>query len=548
MASSIFLLPEIILPIVSCLKNDPYSLHSCMLVSRSWCKLTVPFLWTDPFNPYSSNTQIISTYMNSLSSSHKSFLKKIYPMEKLEIDKPPPIFNYTNYLKVLNYSLLHDAVHAWCDLYRIRSVFKQEDDDDFEECKKESGEYFYDGGDSLLFNPKIKILELLFDLLLEKTTLTTLSIKVITHRYEFCTTLSKLTIDCSWGNDASSNKLLISQTCLIELIIINRWPNHLLDSGNNEEENNDTYNNDVYIYTDVYNENYYNNDSNNNDNDDSNYGFLKTIKCLEFKNSEDVDRDNDGSLDVLKYCENLKVLKFNNWKSFGHKYSLDLADIYFPKLEELLFSTYTPRLDILIKIIRINGQNLKCLTLVALTHSSIKSANKKFFIKYKLLIETISENCPNLITLNTSISSITMSGHCNLLQRCTWLANLSVEFIHNSQGPFFPTNESLLLLLGSSIPISLKQLTLKLTLIFEPKTLHNFLFEHCKARLEKLKLFMRANNEHFAVLQEYAKTFGSLKLLDLRNCDGIEQDQFHDSKKYIKEVIIFNSYGERVAW
>ncbi|CAJ0750495.1 14774_t:CDS:2, partial [Entrophospora sp. SA101] len=33
---------------------------------RSWCKLTVPFLWTDPFNPYSSNTQIISTYMNSL--------------------------------------------------------------------------------------------------------------------------------------------------------------------------------------------------------------------------------------------------------------------------------------------------------------------------------------------------------------------------------------------------------------------------------------------------------------------------------------------------
>ncbi|CAJ0759832.1 23929_t:CDS:2 [Entrophospora sp. SA101] len=460
MASSIFLLPEIILPIVSCLKNDPYSLHSCMLVSRSWCKLTVPFLWTDPFNPYSSNTQIISTYMNSLSSSHKSFLKKIYPMEKLEIDKPPPIFNYTNYLK--------------------------------------SGEYFYDGGDSLLFNPKIKILELLFDLLLEKTTLTTLSIKVITHRYEFCTTLSKLTIDCSWGNDASSNKLLISQTCLIELIIINRWPNHLLDS--------------------------------------------------EFKNSEDVDRDNDGSLDVLKYCENLKVLKFNNWKSFGHKYSLDLADIYFPKLEELLFSTYTPRLDILIKIIRINGQNLKCLTLVALTHSSIKSANKKFFIKYKLLIETISENCPNLITLNTSISSITMSGHCNLLQRCTWLANLSVEFIHNSQGPFFPTNESLLLLLGSSIPISLKQLTLKLTLIFEPKTLHNFLFEHCKARLEKLKLFMRANNEHFAVLQEYAKTFGSLKLLDLRNCDGIEQDQFHDSKKYIKEVIIFNSYGERVAW
>nr|CAG8514036.1 7147_t:CDS:2 [Entrophospora candida] len=492
MASSIFLLPEIILPIVSCLKNDPYSLHSCMLVSRSWCKLTVPFLWTDPFNPYSSNTQIISTYMNSLSSSHKSFLKKIYPMEKLEIDKPPLIFNYTNYLKVLNYSLLHDAVHAWCDLYRIRSVFKQEEDDDFEECKKESGEYFYDGGDSLLFNPKIKILELLFDLLLEKTTLTTLSIKVITHRYEFCTTLSKLTIDCSWGNDASSNKLLISQTCLIELIIINRWPNHLLDS--------------------------------------------------------DVGRDNDGSLDVLKYCENLRVLKFNNWKSFGHKYSLDLADIYFPKLEELLFSTYTPRLDILIKIIRINGQNLKCLTLVALTHSSIKFANKKFFIKYKLLIETISENCPNLITLNTSISSITMSGYCNLLQRCTWLANLSVEFIHNSQDPFFPTNESLLLLLGSSIPISLKQLTLKLTLIFEPKTLHNFLFEHCKARLEKLKLFMRANNEHFAVLQEYAKTFGSLKLLDLRNCDGIEQDQFHDSKKYIKEVIIFNSYGERVAW
>ena len=42
--------PEIIRQIVLYLKNDKKSLHSCLLVSRDWCRETVDLLWRQPFH------------------------------------------------------------------------------------------------------------------------------------------------------------------------------------------------------------------------------------------------------------------------------------------------------------------------------------------------------------------------------------------------------------------------------------------------------------------------------------------------------------------
>src|SRR5947209_7797883 len=164
MASAIFLLPEIISPTLTYLRNDPYSLHSCMLVSRVWCKLAIPLLWTNPFNPYSSNVQIVTIYLKFLDPLKKSFLKKLYPEVlkedeggELDIDKPA-LFNYPAHLKVLRYSLLHEAVRAWCSRYRITDFYKEGSHyDDLEDYK----EYIYDGGEFLLFNARASILEFL---------------------------------------------------------------------------------------------------------------------------------------------------------------------------------------------------------------------------------------------------------------------------------------------------------------------------------------------------------------------------------------------------
>ncbi|PKY38636.1 hypothetical protein RhiirA4_451656 [Rhizophagus irregularis] len=42
--------PEIVRLIVLYLKNDKKSLHSCLLVSRNWCRETVDLLWKQPFH------------------------------------------------------------------------------------------------------------------------------------------------------------------------------------------------------------------------------------------------------------------------------------------------------------------------------------------------------------------------------------------------------------------------------------------------------------------------------------------------------------------
>ena len=49
MISNELFLTEIILRIIELLKGDTKTLHSCILVNRLWCKITVPILWTNTF-------------------------------------------------------------------------------------------------------------------------------------------------------------------------------------------------------------------------------------------------------------------------------------------------------------------------------------------------------------------------------------------------------------------------------------------------------------------------------------------------------------------
>src|SRR5262245_59163501 len=43
------LVPELIEAIALHLPRDVHTLHSCVLVSRTWCATVVPLLWADPF-------------------------------------------------------------------------------------------------------------------------------------------------------------------------------------------------------------------------------------------------------------------------------------------------------------------------------------------------------------------------------------------------------------------------------------------------------------------------------------------------------------------
>src|SRR6266498_4635023 len=96
------------------LEQDKTTLHSCLLVNRHWCKISVRILWRNiwSFNHKCSlrvATSILSTSIACLPNESKEFLQK----NKIFISTPtskPPLFNYVSFCKVLSICKIGDIV------------------------------------------------------------------------------------------------------------------------------------------------------------------------------------------------------------------------------------------------------------------------------------------------------------------------------------------------------------------------------------------------------------------------------------------------------
>src|SRR4051795_1137487 len=92
------------------LEDDKITLHSCSLVNRLWCKISIRILWR---NIWISNyivtydrqleisSAILSTWISCLPNESKEFLHK----NEIFISTPtlkPPLFNYVSFCKVLS--------------------------------------------------------------------------------------------------------------------------------------------------------------------------------------------------------------------------------------------------------------------------------------------------------------------------------------------------------------------------------------------------------------------------------------------------------------
>ncbi|KAF0471082.1 hypothetical protein F8M41_025270 [Gigaspora margarita] len=103
------------------LRHDTESLHSCLLVNRLWCELSVPILWKDPwarfFNmPFSKPsftqpTSLINTYISSL--PRESILKLEKNGFNVSSISSSTTFNYPMYLRCLDLEFLYWLVMKW---------------------------------------------------------------------------------------------------------------------------------------------------------------------------------------------------------------------------------------------------------------------------------------------------------------------------------------------------------------------------------------------------------------------------------------------------
>src|SRR5688572_14296496 len=92
------------------LEDDKVNLHSCLLVNRLWCEISVRILWRNVWSfrytvdkQFQSvvSSQILITLIACLPNESKDLLYKYGKYEKI-FPTPPPLFNYVSFCKVLS--------------------------------------------------------------------------------------------------------------------------------------------------------------------------------------------------------------------------------------------------------------------------------------------------------------------------------------------------------------------------------------------------------------------------------------------------------------
>ncbi|RGB32522.1 hypothetical protein C1646_816608 [Rhizophagus diaphanus] len=115
--SKIFLgdLPDLLYKIIQYFRSDFSTLHSCILVNRLWCHLTIPLLWENPFsiipnkNYYSINYHFIVTYLVKLNDNDKIKLYE-FGINNLSTNI---LFNYPCFIKHLDTRLISICIERW---------------------------------------------------------------------------------------------------------------------------------------------------------------------------------------------------------------------------------------------------------------------------------------------------------------------------------------------------------------------------------------------------------------------------------------------------
>src|SRR2546421_225185 len=96
-----FLLPaDCLNEVFENLEDDKVTLHSCLLVNRLWCEVSVRILWRNIWNYSCRSDNILDTLIFCLPNESKELLRK----NEIFISTPskPLLFNYAAFCKVLS--------------------------------------------------------------------------------------------------------------------------------------------------------------------------------------------------------------------------------------------------------------------------------------------------------------------------------------------------------------------------------------------------------------------------------------------------------------
>ncbi|CAG8555310.1 851_t:CDS:1 [Paraglomus occultum] len=120
---------DILAEITTYLDDDPSTLHSLMLTSRTFCRIAVPLAYKNPFRFISTahldrKHSLICTYLTCLSASEKKYFIKTVKI----IKDSKPMFNYASYLEQLDclvvYGILATSRMPCYQWRRLEKMFR----------------------------------------------------------------------------------------------------------------------------------------------------------------------------------------------------------------------------------------------------------------------------------------------------------------------------------------------------------------------------------------------------------------------------------------
>ncbi|CAG8645701.1 5587_t:CDS:1 [Gigaspora margarita] len=480
---------EILRLVFGLLSKDKKSLHSCLLVNRTWCESVVSILWNDPFQFLKDPSySIIQTLISCLNESELKILQnRGFNIENVIMNRPT--FDYVAFMRHLKYVNLYDSTLVW-----LLQNFGQESKNDSlgfivtrELCKlimircktlltlsisTEGIISFIDENDYVSI-PCFPGASNCLSLLQEFKCCGAFDKKVIFKTMaKLCRNIRYLNIDYYLDDRRTAAplelvKLIKSQQALIEfkLAIFDRVSD-IVSALKSQE---------------------------------------KSLTDVEFRG---IEFEDDVTFESLVNCINLKSFSLLSCDNVTNKTLEPLATATFPNLKTFIFKILPKPPIAVSSFIRSN-----CISLQELILDWQQFTDP---VDDPEIIETIIEHCPNITTFDAHLKI--PQQLIPFLRACTELRNLTVH------GKERVVADELLPQLGPLIPAKLYKLNICAIWTFTPSALQEFL-DTCIAPLEFIGIreCYDITDEHLDILSQYAAK-GSLKYLNIKAASRITKE------------------------
>ncbi|GBC07689.1 hypothetical protein RclHR1_07620007 [Rhizophagus clarus] len=414
--------------IFKCFPDDNNTLYQCMLVNRMWCESAVQVLWKDPLAMLIKKTDALSLYDNNVETEKeereqalgflRAFLNQL-PEEsrsllirngiKLpKLDTKKSMFNYLEFINTFDIVRFSLAVSFWLfrgGKYSGKTRFQ---------CYLMEQEIYRVVVNKCPHITKIRCIEDLLDMDTEQLPVFNFTYLITSPNNNLFSNIREF--ECSAGFTTDQLFFVLSQLITnLDTLKIQSAPEYFDGYGLSEFIKTQQSLRCVEFIC------------NDKDDDELIYECKEIGRALE-KQAKSLTKlrifgFQGVPFDTFRNCENLEELSLYFVDDMPHDIEEKLTSFKFRKLTKLYVKAASLDLGKISKFIRHNGGKL--------TDIKLEIENIVDNEQSGLILEAVANNCPNLISFQSSIDPANQSQLHSFCKRCKKLVSLRLNLVED---------------------------------------------------------------------------------------------------------------------